>query len=219
MQHRGCRGPPWAGTQCLIVHKKLWDWIKGIIGRLFDNQMWILEKSMLRRFQAALLQKMDGNDGVMLSTAGDRSKSLELNAKALRSTAFLVGALLLEVPSLSLTKSRAVHKMDNKPNSALILFPDLPVARIRSLAKVDCVVSSKKQPAEGSMSVAMDLIAMVHLDGFGNLQGFAWYQLGLHSVTVGVHNNADGPGIIFQFGGIRPPFLRVQLKLNLDVEL
>jgi hypothetical protein len=214
-------GLPRAGTQRLIAREKLRDRTEGIIGRLFDDQVSILEKSTLRRFQAALLRKMDGDDGMSLSTAGDRSKFLESNAEALRSAAFAfaVGASSLEVPSLSLTKSRAVREMDDKLNSALIAFPDSPAARIRSLAKVDRVVSKKKQPSEGSVSVALDLIAMVRPDGFGNLQGFAGYQLGPHSVTVGVHNDADDPGVISQFGGVRPPFLRVQPKLKLDVEL
>ena len=30
---------------------------------------------------------------------------------------------------------------------------------------------------------------------------------------------ADDPGVISQFGGVRPPFMRVQPKLKLDVEL
>ena len=214
-------GLPRAGTQRLIAREKLRDRTEGIICRLFDDQMAILEKGTLRRFQAALLRKMDGGGDASSSTALDRSKFLESNADALRSAAFAfaVGASSLEVPSLSLTKSKAVREMDDKLNGALVAFPDSPAARIRSLAKVDRVVSKKKQPTEGSVSVALDLIAMVRPDGFGNLQGFAGYQLGPHSVTVGVHNDADDPGVISQFGGVRPPFLRVQPKLKLDVEL
>ena len=67
--------------------------------------------------------------------------------------------------------------------------------------------------------MALDMVAMIRPDGFGNLQGFAGYQLGPHSLTVGVHNDADDPGVISQFGGVRPPFLRFQPKLKLDVEL
>jgi hypothetical protein len=144
---------------------------------------------------------MDSNDGILLSRAGNSSKFLKLNTNLLRSALFAVGALSLEVPSLSLTKSRTMGEMDNKLNSALTLFPDLPAARIRSLANVDHVVCKKKQPAEGSASIALDLIAMVCLDMFGNLQGFVGYQLGPHSMMVGVHNNADSPGVILQFGG------------------
>ena len=210
-------GLPRAGKLRLVVREKLYDRTEGIIRRLFDDQMAILEKNTLRRFQGALLRKMDGDS----STAGDSSKFFESNADALRSAAFAfdVGASSLEVPSLSLTKSKAVREMNEKLNNALISFPDSPAARIRSLAKVGRVVNKKKQPTEGSVSVALDLIAMIRPDGFGNLQGFAGYQFGPHSVTVGVHNDADDPGVISQFGGVRPPFIRVQPKLKLDVEL
>ena len=213
-------GLPRAGSQRLIIRKKLYDRTEGILRRLFDDQMTLLEKNTLRRFQSALLRKMDG-DSSMLLPGGDPSKFFESNADALRSAAFAfdVGASSLEVPSLSLTKSKAVRDMNDKLNAALISFPDSPVAKIKSLAKVERVVNKKKQPTEGSVSVALDLIAMIRPDGFGNLQGFAGYQLGPHSVTVGVHNDADDPGVISQFGGVRPPFLRVQPKLKLDVEL
>ena len=60
---------------------------------------------------------------------------------------------------------------------------------------------------------------MIRPDGFGNFQGFAGYNMGPHSVTVGLHNDADDPSTIAQFGGVRPPFFRIQPKLKLDVEL
>ena len=62
-------GLPRAGTLRLVVRKKLYNRTEGIIRRLFDNQMAILEKNSLRRFQGALLWKMDGN----LLTTGNLS--------------------------------------------------------------------------------------------------------------------------------------------------
>jgi hypothetical protein len=98
-------------------------------------------------------------------------------------------------------------------------FPDSPAAKIKAMKKVEQTVSKKKKPSEGSIDLALDVVAMIRPDGFGNLQGFAGYQLGPHSVTVGVHNDADDPQVIAQFGGVRPPFIRVQPKLKLNVEL
>jgi hypothetical protein len=43
--------------------------------------------------------------------------------------------------------------------------------------------------------------------------------MGGNSLTFGVHNDADDPQTIAQFGGVRPPLLRVQPKLRVDVEL
>ncbi len=67
-------GLPPAGTQHLIAHEKLRDQTKGFIGRLFNDQLLILKKSKLQRFQAALLWKMDSDGGMSLLMAGDRSK-------------------------------------------------------------------------------------------------------------------------------------------------
>lgn len=209
-------GLPMVGEQRLVIRKKLQDRTEGILRKLFDDQMGILEKNVLKRFQSALLRKMDKGGAV------DAATFFESNAEALRTAAFafLTGAEPLEVPSLSLTMSKAAAEVDGKLNDALMTFPDSPAAKIKSLQKVEQMVSKKKEPSEGaSIDVTLDLVAMIRPDGFGNLQGFAGYQLGPHSVTVGVHNDADDPGVISQFGGVRPPFMRVQPKLKLDVEL
>lgn len=61
---------------------------------------------------------------------------------------------------------------------------------------------------------------MFRPDGFGNLQGFAGYTgKGGNTVTCGVCNDADSPEVLNAFGGMRPPVLRVQGKVNLDVDL
>lgn len=206
-------GLPRAGEQRLVIRQKLQDRTEGILRSLFDDQMALLEKNTLRKFQATLLRRM--------SKDVDPSQFYESNAEALRSAAFAFesAASSLEAPSMSLSKSKAIQEMEGKLNNALMTFPDSPAAKIKSLQKVEQTVSKKKEPTEGSINVALDLVAMIRPDGFGNLQGFAGYQLGPHSVTVGVHNDADDPGVISQFGGVRPAFFRVQPKLKLDVEL
>lgn len=206
-------GLPRAGEQRLAIRKKLQDRTEGILKSLFDGQMAILEKNSLKRFQTTLLRKMTKDM--------DAAQFFESNAEALRVAAFAFesAASSLEVPSMSLSKSKAIQEMEGKLNNALLTFPDSPAAKIKSLAKVKETVSKQKQPTEGSIDVALDVVAMVRPDGFGNLQGFAGYQLGPHSVTVGVHNDADDPGVISQFGGVRPAFFRIQPKLKLDIEL
>mmetsp|Transcript_30382 Transcript_30382/g.55077 ORF Transcript_30382/g.55077 Transcript_30382/m.55077 type:complete len:509 (-) Transcript_30382:90-1616(-) len=206
-------GLPRAGEQRLMIRKKLQDRTEGIFKRLFDDQMAILEKNTLKRFQMTLLRKMVKDM--------DASQFFESNAEALRTAAFAFEstASSLEVPSISLSKSKAIQEMEGKLNNALMTFPDSPAAKIKSLQKVGQTVSKKKDPTDGSIDVTLDIVAMIRPDGFGNLQGFAGYQMGPHSVTVGVHNDADDPGVISQFGGVRPPFFRVQPKLKLEVEL
>jgi len=207
-------GLPAAGEQRLVIRQRLQQRMEKTLKDLFDVQMGILEKSTLKKFNHSLLKKM-GKDGL------DNTKFFEDNATALRTSlfAFETSAALLEIPSLSLTKSNAVRDVTGKLNNALMTFPDSPAAKIKAMKKVEQTVSKKKKPSEGSIDLALDVVAMIRPDGFGNLQGFAGYQLGPHSVTVGVHNDADDPQVIAQFGGVRPPFIRVQPKLKLDVEL
>lgn len=208
-------GLPAAGEQRLAIRQRLQERMEKTLKELFDTQMGLLEKSTLKKFNHSLLKKMDRGGGL------DAKQFFDDNATALRTAlfAFETSAALLEIPSLSLTKSNAVRDMTGKLNNALMTFPDSPAAKIKAMKKVEQTVSKKKKPSEGSIDLALDLVAMIRPDGFGNLQGFAGYQLGPHSVTVGVHNDADDPQVIAQFGGVRPPFIRVQPKLKLDVEL
>ncbi|KAL7497193.1 hypothetical protein ACHAWT_005240 [Skeletonema menzelii] len=207
-------GLPAAGEQRLVIRQRLQQRMEKTLKDLFDVQMGILEKKTLKKFNHSLLKKLS-KDGL------DSAQFFEDNATALRTAlfAFETSAALLEIPSLSLTKSNAVRDVTGKLNNALMTFPDSPAAKIKAMKKVQQTVSKKKKPSEGSIDLALDVVAMIRPDGFGNLQGFAGYQLGPHSVTVGVHNDADDPQVIAQFGGVRPPFIRVQPKLKLDVEL
>lgn len=206
-------GLPCAGEKRLEFRAQLQERTEKMLRELYTMQMVILEKSTMKKFNNALLRKLGSED--------NNETFYENNAAVLRDTlfAFDVAASTLEVPSLALTKSKPVQNMQDKLNTALLTFADSPAAKIKAMKKVERIVSKQKKPAEGSMDVSLDLVAMIRPDGFGNLQGFAGYQLGPHSVTVGVHNDADDPQVISSFGGVRPPFIRVQPKVKVDIEL
>jgi len=198
----------------LEVRSKLQGRIESAIRELFKLQVEILEKSTLKKFSGMLLRKHGkDNEGT--------EKFYNDNAAAVRSAAFAFDNAMedLEVPSLSLTKSKASQEMSNKLNTALLTFPDSPAARLKDMKQISTVVNKQKKPTERSVDLGLDLVAMIRPDGFGNLQGFGGYQLGGNNIIVGVHNDADEPGVISQFGGKRPPFLRVQPKLKIDIEL
>lgn len=195
----------------LEVRSKLQARCESAVRELFTLQVDILEKSTLKRFNSMLLRKHGkDNEGT--------EKFYNDNAASVRSAAFTFDQAMedLEVPSLSLTKSKASQEMSNKLNSALLSFPDSPMARLKDMKQVNKAVSKKKPPTERSVDFGLDLVAMIRPDGFGNLQGYGGYQLGGNNFIVGVHNDADEPGVIAQFGGKRPPFLRVQPKLKVE---
>eukprot|EP00565_Helicotheca_tamesis_P003510 CAMPEP_0185734984 /NCGR_PEP_ID=MMETSP1171-20130828/24061_1 /TAXON_ID=374046 /ORGANISM="Helicotheca tamensis, Strain CCMP826" /LENGTH=533 /DNA_ID=CAMNT_0028405141 /DNA_START=116 /DNA_END=1717 /DNA_ORIENTATION=+ len=198
----------------LTMRSKLSGIVEKAIRDLFNSQIENLEKSTLKKFSSVLLRKMGKSD------AGTQDFYNE-NASALRSAAFAfdTAATDLEVPSMSLTKTKAISSVSGKLNSALLSFPDSPAAKLKSMKEVQQMVSKQKKPTERSVDVGLDLVAMIRPDGFGSFQGFAGYQLGENSITVGVNNDADAPEVISQFGGVRPPFIRVQPKLKLDIEL
>jgi hypothetical protein len=195
----------------LEKRKQLQSLVDSALEELFGAQVANLEKSTLKRLQAQLLK-----------TSNDKAEDvIDSNAAALRQVTFSFESVMedLEVPALGLSKEKAVRAMSSKLNDSLMAFPDSPAAKIKRTKKVNTIVTKEKKPNQRAIDFGVDLVAMLRPDGFGSLQGFAGYQLGGNSLTFGVHNDADDPQTIAQFGGVRPPLLRVQPKLRVDVEL
>lgn len=191
---------------------KLQSLLETGIQEVFDGQMENLEKNSLARLNQEFLQTF--HDPV--------EKKMDSDAAALRNVlhAFEKAALDLEVPFLGLTQEKEYRRMETKLMDAMDRFGQSPAARIQRFQKQKKkVVPQKSSPQQRSIDVGLDLVAVLRPDGFGSLQGFLGYQLGGHSITFGVTNDADDPQIIAQFGGVRPPLLRVQPKLRLDVQL
>eukprot|EP00586_Coscinodiscus_wailesii_P010851 CAMPEP_0172513292 /NCGR_PEP_ID=MMETSP1066-20121228/251469_1 /TAXON_ID=671091 /ORGANISM="Coscinodiscus wailesii, Strain CCMP2513" /LENGTH=520 /DNA_ID=CAMNT_0013293495 /DNA_START=50 /DNA_END=1612 /DNA_ORIENTATION=+ len=196
----------------LDLRRQLKESIEKTLAELFARQVTIAEKSTLQNFNKILLRQKPGPDV---------TSTYDKNAAAVRAAAFAFDTSLsdLEIPSLGLTKTEHCTAITSQLNAALLSFPDSNAAQARDLKTTKAKAAKQKTPSEKSIDVGFNLVAMVRPDGFGNLQGFAGYSLGNHGITVGVHNDADAPETISQFGGVRPPFLRVQPKLNFDVEL
>lgn len=201
----------------LEMRSKLKDRMEASIRELFNAQTEILEKSTLKKFKSTLLKTI-GKD------SEGTDKFYDDNAAAVRSSAFTFDTAMeeLEVPSLSLTKVAPVQEFKIKLDTTLLEFPESPEVRLKTVKQIKRAASKEKEPSERSVDFGLDLVAMIRPDGFGNFQGFAGYQVGggvVGQVIVGVHNDADAPDVISQFGGTRPPFVRVQPKLKVNVEL
>jgi hypothetical protein len=182
------------------------------IADLFAAQVTNLESRTLKRLHAQLLKKMDKVPVEEIPSE---------NAAAIRAAMFAFDTTMndLEVPSLSLTKTKACREMEAKLTDEVATFDDSPAAQIKRMKKVTEVTKKEKKPGQRSVDFGLDLVAVLRPDGYGSLQGYAGYQLGGNSITFGIHNDADDPQAIAQFGGVRPPLLRVQPKLRVDVEM
>ena len=197
----------------LEKRSRLENKVKMALEELFKAQIENLEKVTLSKFNSALLRQHGKNVG--------KEQFYNENAATVRAAllSFENSMMELEVPSLSLTRAGAVSEINKKLNTALYEFPDSPAVLLKNMKQVTRAANKQKKPSERKIDLGLDFVAMLRPDGFGNLQGFAGYQLGGNNIIVGVHNDADAPDVISQFGGKRPPFVRVQPKLKVDIEL
>eukprot|EP00545_Synedropsis_sp_CCMP1620_P000616 CAMPEP_0119005948 /NCGR_PEP_ID=MMETSP1176-20130426/2024_1 /TAXON_ID=265551 /ORGANISM="Synedropsis recta cf, Strain CCMP1620" /LENGTH=532 /DNA_ID=CAMNT_0006957813 /DNA_START=69 /DNA_END=1667 /DNA_ORIENTATION=+ len=195
----------------LEMRLQLQSMVEIAVEELYELQVINLEKSTLKKLSRQLLSQQSNS----------LEPNVDANAAAVRNAAFAFESAMetLQIPSLGLTKDKAVQEMTGMLTDALDKFPDSPEAQLKRLKGVKKETSKEKKAGSRAVELGLDLVAMIRPDGFGSLQGFAGYQIGGNSVTVGVANDADDPQVIAQMGGVRPPLVRIQPKLRVDVEL
>mmetsp|Transcript_56781 Transcript_56781/g.68319 ORF Transcript_56781/g.68319 Transcript_56781/m.68319 type:complete len:526 (-) Transcript_56781:247-1824(-) len=212
-----CAGTQQAGVYRMERRRVLQTRIENGLEELFTAQILVLEQTTLKKFKAVLLRNLKKD-----TTA---EQGFDNNAAAVRASAFAFDQALSDLEITGMTTSLMKKEffnteMTTKLEAALLTFPDSPAAQISQLEKVEKTVNKKsKTPTQRSINFGLSLVGMLRPDGFGNVQGYTGYTLGPHSVTMGWQNDADSPDVMNQFGGMRPPLLRIQPKLNLDVEL
>lgn len=208
-------GLPAVAAHRMELRRQLEQFVESAITNVYQLQVDHLQTTAVKRLQRELLKTMD-------TTGSSVETMLNANAAAVRKLTFWFETLVadLEVPSLGLTKEKAVRDLAPQLQTVVDTFPDSPLAQLQRSKRIQKVVSKQKKPGTKGINWGMDLVAVLRPDGYGTLQGYCGYQLPFgHSVTFGVHNDADDPGVLSQFGGVRPPLLRIQPKLRLDVEL
>lgn len=195
----------------LKVRNQLANQMDTSIQEAFAAQIINLQKSSIKKLRAQLLKLLD-----VRPEEAARQNSAAMRAVAV---AFETTMIRLEVPSLRLSRAKACRDMESILTDEVLSFSDSPAAKLHRTKAITQTTEKQKKPGERGIKIGLDLVAMLRPDGFGTLQGFAGYQFAGNSITVGVHNDADDPQAIAQFGGVRPPLLRIQPKLRVDVEM
>lgn len=176
------------------------------IKELYSRQLTMLCADAEKSYKAELVKLLD-ND-----TLDEDSE-----ANVLRKTLFAFEADATELASemLKLGFEDEYEELEADLQEFSEKFTDSPAAQAKAVAKVDTKV--KKPKGERSVGFGLGLVGMVRQSGYGNLQGFAGYRAGPHTVTMGYANDASIPGAGPSLS--KPPLLRLQPKLNLDIDL
>ncbi|GMI24790.1 hypothetical protein TrRE_jg12902 [Triparma retinervis] len=191
---------------------------EGIRG-LWERQMEDVKDKVKKDFKRDMLRnfKVDRNTGEKV-VQDDGNSPGSLMRKAVFE--FERRTDELEVLRLGLVKTKAAQDLSNELASLIDNFDASPAAQLKVMSTIKKSASKPKPPSERGVTPTFHLVSMIRPDGFGNLQGFAGYNFGGgHTVTVGVCNDADSPEVLNGFGGMRPPLIRIQPKVNIDVDL
>mmetsp|Transcript_2380 Transcript_2380/g.5471 ORF Transcript_2380/g.5471 Transcript_2380/m.5471 type:complete len:506 (-) Transcript_2380:637-2154(-) len=204
-------GLPLVASYRMEMRAQLTSLIDSSIRNAFTLQVSNINKSIEKKLRGTLLKTVDASPEAVKAETAVALQSAMSNLEKIMAE--------LEVPSLGLSKAKICREAESRLTDLGLAVVDSPAAQLRRTKKVMKVTNKEKKPGQRSVGFGLDLVAMLRPDGFGNLQGFAGYQYGGNSFTFGVHNDADDPQTVAQFGGVRPPLLRIQPKLRVDVEL
>lgn len=98
-------------------------------------------------------------------------------------------------------------------------FGETAAVQLRALQKLEKQVAKPagKEQRKRSIIPALHLVSLIRFPGQGNLNGFGGYRLGNHRISAGFMNDASLPESQTAQG--RPPLIRLQPQLQLDVDL
>ncbi|CAN0286503.1 unnamed protein product [Ascophyllum nodosum] len=176
------------------------------VKELYERQLAMLCAKAIKSYKASLVKLLEGD-------ALDEESEAEVLRKTLFAFEADATALVPEVFDLEFEDEYEELEADLQEFSEK--FADSPAAQAKAVQKVETKV--KKPKGERSVGFGFGLVGMVRQDGYGNLQGFSGYRLGPHTITMGYANDASLPDA--GAGGQKPPLLRLQPKLNVDIDL
>ena len=205
----GANGVP--SAQRAARRGQLKGYMKTEVTKLYASQVKSLTTGELKKFDAKLLKLLDGaKDSEALPA--DKAE------KATRAAAATFGAAMakLVVPGVvgsagGTKESEAFGELLGQKASD---FEETPAAKVLRMNKLTRKTQrSKKLPKNPRAIVpGLHLVAFMRAVGSGNLNGFAGYTLGPHSVTAGFDNTRGPP----ESGDDSAP-IRLQPKVHFDI--
>mmetsp|Transcript_35823 Transcript_35823/g.73018 ORF Transcript_35823/g.73018 Transcript_35823/m.73018 type:complete len:585 (-) Transcript_35823:226-1980(-) len=196
---------------------------KGVDG-LSNAMLNTLTQRTLTKFEAALLN--------IVKKLKDPSESMpdELGNKALRKASAEFGSQSAKLVrprkggaadsertvSTQVLSSQVDETMGQVLAQVLADFDESPAAKVVRMNRLQRKTErSKKQPKNPrAITPGLHLAGMVRQIGSGNLNGFAGYALGAHTVNFAYANDRGDPS-----AGDTSPLLRLQPKIHFDVDL
>mmetsp|Transcript_41201 Transcript_41201/g.92779 ORF Transcript_41201/g.92779 Transcript_41201/m.92779 type:complete len:563 (+) Transcript_41201:86-1774(+) len=178
-----------------------------------------LTQQALKKFEAKLLGLVSKLKEPADPLPDDKAKK-ELRAASLHLAS---AAQKLALPFQAASKAGAVAKAKETDNfnaelAALLAgFDESGPCKVLRMNRLQRKVErAKKQPKQPrSIVPGFHLAAMMRQVGSGNLQGFAGYALGPHSIDFGYTNSRGDP----ELTGDKSPLLRLQPKVHFDIDL
>ena len=203
-----------SGEHVAVEKRKgeLKSFLKSEITATYRSQVKTTTTSIVKKFDARLLQLLDGaKDSAVMP---EEKVSKEVRAS---SAAFAAAIAKLVVPGVvgsegGLKESETFGELLSQKAAD---FEDTPAAKVLKFNKLQRKSQRSKKLPKNPRSIVpgLHLVAMMRQVGIGNLNGFAGYNFGPHSITCGYENNRGPPE-----SGDDSALLRLQPKIHFDVE-
>jgi len=189
---------------------------------LFNRQLALLQRRSLKDLREKLVAALTPQGSVEANQEAAALRQVEFTFDE-SSSDLLVSCMADELkPAIDEAKKTLMDRLRAYAGK----FPESNEAKVQARLRMEERMrpqqqqqraGGKKAKRERAFGMRLALASMVRQDGNGNLQGFASYDAGPFSMIMGYANDRDTPEAMQN--GEKPPFLRLQPKIHLDIDL
>ncbi|CRH00894.1 conserved Plasmodium protein, unknown function [Plasmodium relictum] len=202
------------------IFQKLLVRFQTLIRKQILKQLLLLETTYLNKGKYMMLNKYNISNGKDLIEKKDKIDHLK-NSLIIKFT-IEINKLINEqfklYNNLNNTINEFLYRFEEKLDQILNSYYNLnqsPLKKLFDKRKLKEALKKKKKWFNPSLNMNLTLTSLVRKNGYGNLQSYFIYDLGILTFVLGIVNDRNTPEV--QQQGDKIPFFKFQPKLNLKL--
>jgi hypothetical protein len=193
------------GRPRLLKYKALKEKLTKNLDELAKKQVVILQQMAMKKYKSGI---------VPFVNTEKREDSEKLVQNKIEQW-FTSQANSLLIPDIYPVSDNSLNALTNMIQEFNLKWPGSPaynVVAMKSLEK-----NSKKKKGKPGISFGCQLVSLLRFSGMGNFQGYGSYNAGNVQFLFGAHNDRDLSDSTAT--GVPPPWLKLQPKISIDVDM
>lgn len=193
------------GRPRLLKYKALKEKLTKNLDELVKKQVVILQQMAMKKYKAGIIPFVN---------AEKREDSEKLVQSKIEQW-FTVQANSLLIPDIYPVSDKSINELTTMIQEFSSKWPGSPAYNVVAMKNLE--KNSKKKKGKPGVSFGCQLVSLLRFSGMGNFQGYGSYNAGIVQFIFGAQNDRDLPDSTGT--GMPPPWLKIQPKVSIDVDM